>query len=147
MFSGLYRPLMACSIPLIPAIEVASANFTSMVGAASICYQDPGATSEKEKENDQFGKQFATKFVKRHLKPGKHASSGVICLQCCWCCSMMQRFRLAACQDWHALRQLQARTSWASADYVQLQCCQHAQVCAKTLPQDLRCLVCSQPVR
>ncbi|DBA96222.1 TPA: hypothetical protein ACH3X3_002418 [Trebouxia sp. C0006] len=61
---------MACSIPLIPAIEVASANFTSMVGAASICYQDPGATSEKEKENDQFGKQFATKFVKRHLKPG-----------------------------------------------------------------------------
>jgi len=38
-----------------------------MVSAPSSCYQDPGAISEKEKENDQFGKQFATKFVKRHL--------------------------------------------------------------------------------
>ena len=62
---------MACSLPLIPTIEIASADFNSMVGAPSICYQDPGAISEKEKENDQFGKQFATKFVKRHLKPGK----------------------------------------------------------------------------
>lgn len=61
---------MACSVPLIPTIEIASADFNSMVGAPSICYQDPGAISEKEKENDQFGKQFATKFVKRHLKPG-----------------------------------------------------------------------------
>lgn len=41
-----------------------------MVGAPSICYQDPKAISEKEKENDQFGKQFATKFVKEHRKAG-----------------------------------------------------------------------------
>ena len=45
-----------------------------MVGAPSICYQDPGAISEKEKENDHFGKQFATKFVKMHLKAGTDTS-------------------------------------------------------------------------
>ncbi|DBA69611.1 TPA: hypothetical protein ACH3X2_012680 [Trebouxia sp. C0005] len=50
--------------------EVTSAKHTSMIGAPSICYQDPGAISEKEKENDQFGKQFAAKFVKKHLKTG-----------------------------------------------------------------------------
>ncbi len=73
---------MACSVPLIPAIEVGSASFNSMVGAPSICYQDPGAISEKEKENDQFGKQFATKFVKQHLKPGKDASVGIRSYAC-----------------------------------------------------------------
>ncbi len=73
---------MACSVPLITAIEVASVNFMSMVGAPAICYQDPGAISEKEKENDQYGKQFATKFVKRHLKPGKDARLGIRSYAC-----------------------------------------------------------------
>ena len=54
--------------------EVTSAKHTSMIGAPSICYQDPGAISEKEKENDQFGKQFAAKFVKKHLKTGTDTS-------------------------------------------------------------------------
>ncbi|DBB01137.1 hypothetical protein WJX77_007224 [Trebouxia sp. C0004] len=43
-----------------------------MVGPPSICCRDPGAISEKEKENDQFGKQFATKVVKKHPKTGLH---------------------------------------------------------------------------
>ncbi len=82
MFSGVYRPLIACSVSLIPTIEFASANFTSMVSAPSICYQDPGAISEKEKENDQFGKQFATKFVKRHLKAGRDTSLDIKSYAC-----------------------------------------------------------------
>jgi len=53
-----------------------------MVSAPSICYQDPGAISEKEKENDQFGKQFATKFVKRHLKAGRDTSLDIKSYAC-----------------------------------------------------------------
>ncbi len=78
----MYRPLIACSVSLIPTIEVASANHISMVGAPSICYQDPGVISEKEKENDQFGKQFATKFVKKHLKAGTDTSVDIRSYAC-----------------------------------------------------------------